>query len=211
MDDWDEDVDGPRPAKEPPATAATNGTSSIADVPYSTSYVLPLPQLDPSLLHPVHLAFLHEYREPTFGIISSTQRRSNTLPRKDHFSYKVFTLDLQQRASTAILSVNNLPQDLFKVIALPGPWESGKPNGVAVNAFTKETTNFPLADQSDLDLKLEHCYIELMSAENGELLMVLGDGRLAIITFKIDGRTVSGRLDYLEAQQERLLCWNHGQ
>ncbi|GKT74583.1 CPSF A subunit region [Colletotrichum tofieldiae] len=207
MDDWDEDVDGPRPAKEPPATAATNGTSSIADVPYSTSYVLPLPQLDPSLLHPVHLAFLHEYREPTFGIISSTQRRSNTLPRKDHFSYKVFTLDLQQRASTAILSVNNLPQDLFKVIALPGPVggallvgtnelihidQSGKPNGVAVNAFTKETTNFPLADQSDLDLKLEHCYIELMSAENGELLMVLGDGRLAIITFKIDGRTVSG-------------------
>ncbi|GKT43235.1 protein cft1 [Colletotrichum spaethianum] len=207
MDDWDEDVDGPRPAKEPPATAATNGTSNIADVPYSTSYVLPLPQLDPSLLHPVHLAFLHEYREPTFGIISSMQRRSNTLPRKDHFSYKVFTLDLQQRASTAILSVNNLPQDLFKVIALPGPVggallvgtnelihidQSGKPNGVAVNTFTKETTNFPLADQSDLDLRLEHCYIELMSAENGELLMVLSDGRLAIITFKIDGRTVSG-------------------
>ncbi|KAJ0165536.1 Protein cft1 [Colletotrichum tanaceti] len=207
MDDWDEDVDGPRPAKEPSATAATNGTSNIADVPYSTSYVLPLPQLDPSLLHPVHLAFLHEYREPTFGIISSTQRRSNTLPRKDHFSYKVFTLDLQQRASTAILSVNNLPQDLFKVIALPGPVggallvgtnelihidQSGKPNGVAVNPFTKETTNFPLADQSDLDLRLEHCYIELMSAENGELLMVLSDGRLAVITFKIDGRTVSG-------------------
>ncbi|KAK1458522.1 CPSF A subunit region [Colletotrichum cuscutae] len=207
MDDWDEDVDGPRPAKEPSAAAATNGTSNIADVPYSTSYVLPLPQLDPSLLHPVHLAFLHEYREPTFGIISSTQRRSHTLPRKDHFSYKVFTLDLQQRASTAILSVNNLPQDLFKVIALPGPVggallvgtnelihidQSGKPNGVAVNAFTKETTNFPLADQSDLDLRLENCYIELMSAENGELLMVLSDGRLAIITFKIDGRTVSG-------------------
>ncbi|UQC88204.1 CPSF A subunit region [Colletotrichum lupini] len=207
MDDWDEDVNGPRPAKEPSAAAATNGTSNIADVPYSTSYVLPLPQLDPSLLHPVHLAFLHEYREPTFGIISSTQRRSHTLPRKDHFSYKVFTLDLQQRASTAILSVNNLPQDLFKVIALPGPVggallvgtnelihidQSGKPNGVAVNAFTKETTNFPLADQSDLDLRLENCYIELMSAENGELLMVLSDGRLAIITFKIDGRTVSG-------------------
>ncbi|TDZ40258.1 Protein cft1 [Colletotrichum spinosum] len=207
MDDWDEDVDGPRPAKEPSATAAANGTSNIADVPYSTSYVLPLPQLDPSLLHPVHLAFLHEYREPTFGVISSTQRRSNTLPRKDHFSYKVFTLDLQQRASTAILSVNNLPQDLFRVIALPGPVggallvgtnelihidQSGKPNGVAVNSFTKETTNFPLADQSDLDLRLEHCSIEQLSAENGELLMVLSDGRLAIIAFKIDGRTVSG-------------------
>ncbi|KAF0320132.1 CPSF A subunit region [Colletotrichum asianum] len=207
MDDWDEDVDGPRPAKEPSATAAANGTSNLADVPYSTSYVLPLPQLDPSLLHPVHLAFLHEYREPTFGIISSMQRRSNTLPRKDHFSYKVFTLDLQQRASTAILSVNNLPQDLFKVIALPGPIggallvgtnelihidQSGKPNGVAVNAFTKETTSFPLADQSELDLRLEHCYIEQMSPENGELLMVLSDGRLAIIAFKIDGRTVSG-------------------
>lgn len=208
MDDWDEDMDGPRPVKEQAAPTAANGTStSVAPVPYTSSFVLPLPQLDHDLLHPVHFAFLHEYREPTFGIVSSTRRRSHQKPLDDHFTYKVFTVDLQQKASTAILSISGLPQDIFKVVALPNPVggallvgenelihvdQSGKTNGVAVNPYTKETTNFPLADQTDLELRLEHCNIEVMSAESGELLLVLMDGRLGVVNFKIDGRTVSG-------------------
>jgi cleavage and polyadenylation specificity factor subunit 1 len=34
--------------------------------------------------------------------------------------------------------------------------------------------------------------VEVLSAENGELLLVLNDGRLAIITFRLDGRSVAG-------------------
>jgi cleavage and polyadenylation specificity factor subunit 1 len=155
----------------------------------------------------VHLAFLHEYREPTFGILSSTQAPSEALGRKDHLSYMVFTLDLQQKASTTILSVSGLPQDLFRVVALPAPvggallvganellhiGQSGKPHGVAVNPLTKQTTSFGVVDQSDLNLRLEGCEVEVLSAENGELLLVLNDGRLAIITFRLDGRSVAG-------------------
>ena len=61
MDDWDEELDGPRTVKELSATTLTNGTSSTEETPYATSFVLRLPNLDPSLIHPVHLAFLHEY------------------------------------------------------------------------------------------------------------------------------------------------------
>lgn len=206
MDDWDEDLDGPRPVKEP--TAMSNGDhDGAARSRYTPSFVLRLPLLDPSLLHPVHLAFLYEYREPTFGILSSTQCPSQALRLKDHLTYKVFTLDLQQRASTTILSVTGLPQDLFRIIALPAPMggalligqnelihidQSGKPNGLAVNDMAKQMTSFSLGDQSDLALRLEGCAIELLSAETAELLLVLGDGRLAIICFRIDGRTVSG-------------------
>jgi cleavage and polyadenylation specificity factor subunit 1 len=206
MDDWDEDLDGPRPAKEP--SAVTNGDSeSKVEAAYTPSFVLRLPLLDPTLLHPVHLAFLHEYREPTFGILSSTQDSSLSLGLKDHMTYKVFTLDLQQRASTAILSVTGLPQDLFRILALPAPVggalligrnelihvdQSGKTNGVAVNAMTRQMTGFSLTDQSDLGLRLEHCVVEQLSAETGELLLVLNDGRLGLISFNIDGRTVSG-------------------
>lgn len=201
MDDWDEDLDGPRPAKEP----TTNGDDKQAA--YTPSFVLRLPLLDPTLLHPVHLAFLHEYREPTFGILSSSQAPSPALGVKDHLSYKVFTLDLKQRASTAILSVTGLPRDLFKVVALPAPMggalligenalvhidQSGKPNGVAVNDMAKQTTAFSLADQCDLGMRLEGCAVEQLAPDNGELLLVLNDGRLAIVSFKIDGRTVSG-------------------
>ncbi|TGJ85934.1 hypothetical protein E0Z10_g2799 [Xylaria hypoxylon] len=206
MQDWDEGLDGPRPVKELSTTLA-NGTSSNQETPFSTSFVLRLPNLDPSLIHPVHIAFLHEYREPTFGILSSTCSPSAILRRKDQLSYMVFTLDLEQKASTTILSVNGLPQDLFRVLALPAPVggalligtnelihidQSGKTHGVGVNSFSKQATSFSLIDQSELELRLEGCQIEIISAENGELLMVLNDGRLALITFRIDGRTVSG-------------------
>ncbi|KJZ73736.1 Protein cft-1 [Hirsutella minnesotensis 3608] len=205
MDDWDEDLDGPKPAKAP--TELVNGQVDKPEAAYTPSFVLRLPLIDPTLLHPVHLAFLHEYREPTFGILSSIQAPSPALGARDQLSYKVFTLDLKQKASTTILSVTGLPQDLFKVVALPAPLggallvgrnelihvdQSGKPNGVAVNSMAKQMTSFSLSDQSDLEWRLEGCAIEQLSIENGELLLVLNDGRLAIISFKIDGRTVSG-------------------
>jgi len=206
MDDWDEELDGQRPAKDLSA-AMLNGTSNIEQTPYSPSFVLRLSNLDPSLLHPVHLAFLHEYREPTFGILSSTRAASSNLGRKDQLSYMVFTLDLKQKASTTILSVGGLPQDLTRVVPIPAPVggalligpnelihidQSGKPNGVAVNPYTKQCTSFGLADQSNLGLRLEGCTVGVLSAENGELLLILSDGRLAIIAFRIDGRAVSG-------------------
>jgi cleavage and polyadenylation specificity factor subunit 1 len=204
MGDWDHEPDGPR------RPAIVNGGSQsniLEDTPYAPSFVLRLSHLDPSLLHPVHLAFLHEYREPTFGILASTSAASHSLGRKDHFVYMVFTLDLQQKASTTILSVAGLPQDLFRVVPLPAPVggallvganelihvdQSGKANGVAVNPMARQSTNFNLVDQSDLGLRLEGCSIEVLTPDVGELLLVLNDGRLAAITFRIDGRTVSG-------------------
>jgi cleavage and polyadenylation specificity factor subunit 1 len=206
MGDWDEELDGPRPANGVPS-AVVSGASNIEDTPYSPSFVLRLSNLDPSLLHPVHLAFLHEYREPTFGILASTASASNSLGRKDHFIYMVFTLDLHQKASTTILSVSGLPQDLFRVVPLPAPVggallvganelihidQSGKPNGVAVNPMTRQCTSFGLVDQSDLNLRLEGCVIDILTADLGELLVILSDGRMALVTFRIDGRTVSG-------------------
>lgn len=207
MDDWDEDLDGPRPVRKPSTMTNGDGENDLVRSRYTPSFVLRLPLLDPTLLHPVHLAFLHEYREPTFGILSSTQSPSAALGIKDHLTYKVFTLDLQQRASTTILSVTGLPQDLFKVVALPAPMggallvgdnelihidQSGKPNGVAVNDMAKHMTSFSLVDQAGLGFRLEWCAVEVLNADAGELLLILNDGRLAIVSFRIDGRTVSG-------------------
>ncbi|ERS96867.1 hypothetical protein HMPREF1624_07076 [Sporothrix schenckii ATCC 58251] len=207
MDDWDEELDGPRPAKDAAAAVVTGAGGPIEDTPFAPSFVLRLSNLDPTLLHPVHLSFLHEYREPTFGILSSATQPSTVLGRRDCLSYMVFTLDLQQKASTTILSVTNLPQDLFRVFPVPSPIggalligtnelihidQSGRANGVAVNPFTKQSTSFGLADQSELGLRLEGCNIEIMSPESGELLLVLNDGRIAVVTLVLDGRVVSG-------------------
>lgn len=208
MDDWDPDLDGPRPVKQEDAsTAVVNGVSNIEDTPYSPSFVLRLSILDPNLIHPIDLAFLYEYREPTFGILSSKLAPSAALGRKDHLSFMVFTLDLQQKASTTILSVGGLPHDLFKVIALPAPVggallvganelihidQSGASNGVAVNPFTKQCTDFPLSDSSELALRLEGCTVDFIAPETGQMLIILADGRFATLDFIIDGRRVSG-------------------
>lgn len=207
MDDWDPDLDGPRPVKQEDAsTAVVNGTSNIEDTPYSPSFVLRLSILDPNLIYPVDLAFLYEYREPTFGILSSSLAPSAALGRKDHMTFIVFTLDLQQKASTTILSVGGLPGDLFKVVALPAPVggallvganelihidQSGATNGVGVNPFTKSCTDFTLTDQSDLCLRLEGCALDFISTETSQMLLALADGRFAILDFLIDGRRVS--------------------
>jgi cleavage and polyadenylation specificity factor subunit 1 len=206
-DDYDSDLDGPREDK----TGAASGPDAddARKTPYSSSFVLPLTNLDPALTHPVHLAFLHEYREPTFGVVAASQATAPSLLayRKDILTYTVFTLDLEHKASTTLLTVSGLPYDITRVVPLPHPIggallvgsneiihvdQAGKTNGVAVNEFAKACTSFQLSDQSDLALHLESCTVELLSQETGDVLIVLNDGRLLILTFTLDGRTVSG-------------------
>lgn len=208
MDDYDPEFDsGLDPTVSP--TKAENEGKAKEKSPYDSSFTLSLLALDPSLSHPLHFVFLHEYREPTIGILSSHLANSVALQpeRRDTLSYTVFTLDLEQRASTTLLSVNKLPNDLFAIIPLPLPVggallvgtnalihvdQAGKTNGVAVNSFAKTSTSFALSDQADLRLRLEYCVIEQLGSDNRELLIILSNGELAILTFKIDGRSVSG-------------------
>ncbi|KAF4160597.1 hypothetical protein CNMCM6936_002869 [Aspergillus lentulus] len=182
---------------------------TVYQTPYASSFVLPLTALDPSILHPVSLAFLYEYREPTFGILYSQIATSHALlpERKDSVFYTVFTLDLEQRASTTLLSVPKLPSDLFKVVALPPPVggalligsnelvhvdQAGKTNAVGVNEFARQVSAFSMVDQSDLALRLEGCVVEHLSDSSGDLVLVLSSGNMVLVHFQLDGRSVSG-------------------
>ncbi|KAJ5552933.1 Cleavage/polyadenylation specificity factor A subunit C-terminal [Penicillium frequentans] len=211
MDDYDSEMDGERPTQAPDGATDLEKSKggSAHPTPYAASFVLPLTALDPSLLHPVSLAFLYEYREPTFGILYSQIATSNALvhERKDVMFYTVFTLDLEQRASTTLLSVSRLPSDLFKVVALPPPVggalligsneivhvdQAGKTNAVGVNEFSRQVSAFSMSDQSDLAFRLEGCVVERLGGGSGDLLLALASGDLALIKFKLDGRSVSG-------------------
>jgi cleavage and polyadenylation specificity factor subunit 1 len=204
-DDYDPILDGPREPTSP-ARAITNGNSDSI-TPYAASFVLSLTTLDPNLTFPIHLAFLHEYREPTFGILSATRSpsASASLERRDIVTYKVFTLDLEQKASTTILSVPHLPTDVYRIVPLPLPVggailigpnllihidQAGKTTAIGVNAFAKQSSNFAMADQSHLDMRLEGCTIEQFG-DTGDLLVVLANGDLALVSFVLDGRSVA--------------------
>lgn len=209
MDDYDSELDEkrPEPVKEPNSESGKD--AAVHHTPYAASFVLPLTALDPSLLHPVSLAFLYEYREPTFGILYSQIATSSALfqERKDVMFYTVFTLDLEQRASTTLLSVSRLPSDLFKVIALPPPVggallvgsneivhvdQAGKSTAVGVNEFSRQVSSFSMSDQSDLAFRLEGCVVERLGGGSGDLLLALSSGEMALVRFKLDGRSVSG-------------------
>lgn len=212
MDDYDSDLEGQRAESQNfgdirDCEKAKQGI--IYQTPYAPSFVLPLSALDPSIRHPISFAFLYEYREPTFGILYSQVATSSALlqERKDIVFYSVFTLDLEQRASTTLLSVSRLPSDLFKVVALPPPVggalligsnglvhvdQAGKTNAVGVNEFSRSISAFSMSDQSELALRLENCVVETLGDGSGDLLLVLSTGELAILRFRLDGRSVSG-------------------
>ena len=209
MDDYDPavDMDEVKTPKLSPKLADVNLATS--QTPYKASFVLSLLILDPDLTHPVHLAFLHGYREPTFGVLSSRTAASSALlhERQDTLSYTVYTLDLEQRASTTLLSVSGLPYDIHTIQPLPLPVggalligfnelihvdQSGKTNGIAVNDFVKQYSSFALPQQTGLNLRLERCVIEPLGTVNGEMLLILSNGELAILGFKRDGRSISG-------------------
>lgn len=208
MDDWENEL-GESHSIEKVSPKAVNGNITKEETPFSPSFVLKLPSLDSTLFTPIHLAFLYEYREPTFGILASVNSPSSSLlfERKDILTYMVFTLDLHQKASTTILSVSGLPYDLTQVLPLPAPVggalligrnelihidQAGKVNGVAVNMFAKQCTSLNLLDQSELEMGLEGCKIEQLSIESGEMIIILQTGQIAILNFHVDGRSVSG-------------------
>lgn len=206
-EDYDPDFDAHM--EEPKKSGIEQVDSAERKTPYKASFVLPLTAIDPALTHPVHLAFLYEYREPTFGLISSTQAPSDglLLERKDILTYSVFTLDLDQRASTMLLTVQGLPYDIWRVMPLPLPVggalligvnelihvdQAGKTYAIGVNEFARKASAYSMHDQSDLAMRLEGCVIEELSSETGELLIILHDGEIAVLRFEMDGRSVSG-------------------
>ncbi len=207
MDDLD-DLDGEADEKPLP-TETHDGQSNAAQSPYSPSFVLPLTVLDPGLLHPVDMAFLHEYRDPTIGILYSTAARSSNMSpeRRDVTIYAVYALDLEQKASTTLQSVQKLPNDLYQIIPLPLPVggallvggnelihidQGGKSSAIAVNDFARDASSFSMSDQSELRLRLEDCQVEHLGNASGDMLVILKTGGLAVLSFRMDGRSVSG-------------------
>ncbi|RMZ79436.1 hypothetical protein DV738_g3373, partial [Chaetothyriales sp. CBS 135597] len=196
-------------ADSAPTQRHANGNTDHHDTPFAPSFVQPITALDPGLLHPVDMAFLYEYRDPTIGILYSTAASCNNLSyeRKDVMIFSVYALDIDQKASTALQTVQHLPNDLHQVIALPLPVggsllvggnevihidQSAKPTAIAVNEFARESSAFPMADHASLGLKLEGCRVEELGSATGDMLFILQTGELAVLAFRLDGRSVSG-------------------
>jgi cleavage and polyadenylation specificity factor subunit 1 len=175
--------------------------------PYKPSFVLSLTSADPSLTHPIHLTSLHGYMKPALGTLFAVQQPSNALldERRDCLGYTVLTLELDEGKIQRQVNITKLPSDLFKVVALPQPIggalligtnelihvdQGAKTHAVAVNEFAKQASNFSMVDQSNLCLKLEGCEVDVL--DSGDVIIVLHDGSLVAVNFKLVGMSVGG-------------------
>ncbi|KAF3919622.1 hypothetical protein ABW20_dc0104464 [Dactylellina cionopaga] len=206
--DLEDDDDEAEKSKKDVEMKDSTTEGKPSDTPYHPSFVLSASQLDEAVEHIVDIVFLHEYREPTFGIVYQPQQSSVGLleRRKDPTHFIVVTLDLDQRASTSIMSAKNLPFDIWKAIALPPPIggtllvgenelihvdQAGKMSAVAVNSYAQQYSSFNMTDQSDLELNLEACLAVSLPNENGDILITTIAGEFIILSFKVEGRSIS--------------------
>lgn len=195
-----------------------NSNTPTSSVFYS-SFVVPATMLDDGIAHVIDAVFLHEYREPTLAILYESKRTSTGLiyQQKDTVSLVVVALDLQQRASTSILSIANLPYDIVSVTALPAPIggalllgantivhvdASGRAVALAVNSAAKITSLIEFIDQSGLQLKLEGSKAKYL--QDNIVLLILGSGELYLLQFTLEGRAVES-ISLHKSSEEKLV------
>jgi cleavage and polyadenylation specificity factor subunit 1 len=177
--------------------------------PYYPSFVVNASQLEDTIAHVLDEAFLDEYREPTLAILYSSTRTSTGLleHRKDTATLLAVTLDLQQRASTTIFSVQGLPYDCFRVLPLQQPVggllvlgtnevihvdQAGRCTSIGVNIYAKKSSEFSMTHRPELKLCLEGAVpVPLLDNEDGDVLLALRDATFFRLRFIRDGRSVT--------------------
>lgn len=188
---------------------AVNGQHTQLPPLYLPSFVLSASVLNESISNIIDFTFLYEYREPTMAIIyEPTRTWAGTISQhKDTVRYLVLSLDLQQRSSTAIVSAQNLPYDVRRLVPVKEPIggcllvgvnelvhidSQGRQHGVSVNPFSVIVTEDKFLDQKSLVLELDACQITNIPGVEDELLLVTFQGFLYSIKFELESRKVQG-------------------
>ncbi|KAI9321430.1 CPSF A subunit region-domain-containing protein [Dichotomocladium elegans] len=180
-------------------------------LPYSSSFVIDLESIDKRIKNVIDMAFLGDYYEPTLAILFETEptwtgRLTNT---KDTASVVVISLDLTAKIYPIIYSVDNLPYDCRKLVAMPKPVNGflvlasnsilhlaqGSPGvGVAVNGYTKMSTDFPgiIYEEPLVSLALALDGAKALVLSGSRCLLFLQDSDWVLVKIKMDGSKVVG-------------------
>lgn len=188
--------------------AKKNYLAGFESEPFGASFMVDVQTLEPSIGTVIDLQFLHNYREPTVGILSlKPQTWTGLLPRnKDNVTYHVMTVDLATKATTTVLKIENLPFDIDRLVPLSHPLNGcllvgcnelvhvdngGIVRRVAVNKYTSDITasvkNYH--DQLDLNLMLENAAVWPLPRDT-RVLLALKDGSLYHLVFDVDIKTI---------------------
>ncbi|KAK3837510.1 MAG: CPSF A subunit region-domain-containing protein [Linnemannia gamsii] len=175
--------------------------------PYLPSYVMSLSDIDSKIKNVIDMVFLYDFFEPTLAILYSPQQTwtGRLAVRKDTCSLVVVSLDITHKVYPIIYSIDNLPYDCTKIIAMPKPVggllvvsanalihldQGSSGMGVAVNGYAPLVTNFPLQSQQHFDIALEGSQHVFLAPD--QILFTLRNGDMYVIELQQEGRSLSG-------------------
>ncbi|KAI8145123.1 CPSF A subunit region-domain-containing protein [Fennellomyces sp. T-0311] len=199
------------PFRQSEALETSNNANEHQKWPYSSSFVIDLESIDRRIKNVIDMTFLGDYYEPTLAILFQTDQTwtGRLASSKDTVSVVVISLDLSAKIYPVIYSLDHLPYDCRKLVAMPKPVNGllvlsgnailhvsqGSPGvGVAVNGYTKGVTNFPGMIYSDKTIGLELMLdgAAAMTLSGGRCLLFLQNGDWVSIKIKQDGSKVVG-------------------
>lgn len=172
------------------------------------SFILPLPELSPSLRNIKDLVFLPGFNNPTLAILSEPlpTATGRTASPRDTFHLEIRTLDPLAQTYPLISSVSNLPYDAQYLV--PCPQSVGGVLLVTATAilhvdqsgkFVTTSTNgwFKLTSTLVPTVKRDECLLELdgsrvVWADEGNFLVLLRDGKVVQARLQVEGRSVVG-------------------
>ncbi|KAF8979797.1 Cleavage and polyadenylation specificity factor subunit 1, partial [Entomortierella lignicola] len=175
--------------------------------PYSPSYVMTLSDIDIRIKNVIDMVFLYDFFEPTLAILFSPQQTwtGRLAVRKDTCSLVVVSLDITHKLYPIIYSIDSLPYDCTKVIAVPKPvggllvvsanalihLDQGSTGlGVAVNGYGPLITDYPLQDQHHFNIALEGSNHVFLASD--QILFTLRNGDMYVVELQQEGRSLSG-------------------
>ncbi|KAF9362920.1 Cleavage and polyadenylation specificity factor subunit 1 [Mortierella sp. NVP85] len=125
--------------------------------------------------------------------------------RKDTCSLVVVSLNITHKMYPIIYSIDQLPYDCTRIIAVPKPvggllvvsanafihLDQGSAGmGVAVNGYAPLATDFPLQNQSHFDIALEGSEHVFLAPD--QILFTLRNGDMYLVELQQEGRSLSG-------------------
>ncbi|KAF7726104.1 Cleavage and polyadenylation specificity factor subunit 1 [Apophysomyces ossiformis] len=179
--------------------------------PYSSSFVLDLESIDSRIKNVIDMVFLSGYYEPTLAILFQTEQTwtGRLANAKDTVSVVVISLDLSAKIYPIIYSLDKLPYDCLKLVAMPKPVDGllviasnsllhvsqGSPGvGVAVNGYTTKTTEFAgmTYDNETIKLDLVLDGAKAFSLGGKRCVIFLQNGDWILVEIVLDGSKVVG-------------------
>ncbi|KAI7867053.1 CPSF A subunit region-domain-containing protein [Mucor mucedo] len=179
--------------------------------PYSPSFLIDLETIDPRIKNVIDMVFLADYYEPTLAILFQSEQTwtGRLASTKDTVSVVVISLDLTAKIYPIIYSIDKLPYDCIKLVAMPKPVtgvlviaansllhvSQGSPGvGVAVNGYTKKLTEFPgmIYDDSNINLGLSLDGAKALAFGGDRCLIFMQNGNWAVVQMRMDGSKIVG-------------------